>query len=64
MSNYQKGDWQVIWDSLFWRFMHVHRAFFIQNPRLGMLVRSFDGMAPVKQQGLIKSAEEFIHSLG
>ena len=27
MSDYKKGAWQTIWDGLFWRFMHVHRAF-------------------------------------
>ncbi|MGA9271648.1 MAG: cryptochrome/photolyase family protein, partial [Lutimonas sp.] len=39
MSNYKKGEWQAVWDSLFWRFMDAHRDFFTQNPRLGMLVR-------------------------
>ncbi|MEO6537710.1 MAG: cryptochrome/photolyase family protein, partial [Ferruginibacter sp.] len=44
MSDYKKGEWQKVWDGLFWRFMHTHRAFFLQNPRLGMLVKSFDKM--------------------
>lgn len=44
MSNYKKGEWSEIWDALFWRFMDKHRKFFSQNPRLGMLVRSFDNM--------------------
>lgn len=35
MSDYPKGDWQEIWDALFWRFMDKHRAFFLSNPRLG-----------------------------
>ena len=42
MSDYPKGDWQAIWDGLFWRFMDVHRNFFLSNPRLGMLVRMYD----------------------
>jgi deoxyribodipyrimidine photolyase-related protein len=41
MSDYEKGDWQPVWDGLFWRFMHVHRSFFLKNPRLGMLVNTF-----------------------
>ena len=45
MSDYDKGDWQATWDGLFWRFMHVHRDFFLKNPRLGMLVKTFDKMA-------------------
>ncbi|MFT5103554.1 MAG: deoxyribodipyrimidine photolyase-related protein, partial [Candidatus Latescibacterota bacterium] len=42
MSNYKKGEWQSVWDGLFWRFMHTHRDFFLSNPRLGMLVHMFD----------------------
>jgi deoxyribodipyrimidine photolyase-related protein len=63
MSDYPKGDWQVIWDGLFWRFMHVHRDFFLSNPRLGMLVRTFDKMAPEKQQQHLLAAEKFLGNL-
>jgi deoxyribodipyrimidine photolyase-related protein len=63
MSDYQKGDWQPIWDGLFWRFMHVHRDFFLSNPRLGMLVRTFDKMAPEKQQQHLLTAEKFLKNL-
>ena len=63
MSDYKKGDWQPIWDGLFWRFMHVHRDFFLSNPRLGMLVKTFDKMAPEKQQQHLLVAERFLESL-
>jgi deoxyribodipyrimidine photolyase-related protein len=63
MSNFKKGDWQPIWDGLFWRFMHVHREFFLSNPRLGMLVRTFDKMAPEKQQQHLLAADRFLNSL-
>ncbi len=63
MSDYPKGDWQVTWDGLFWRFMHTHRDFFLQNPRLGMLVRSFDAMPETKRQGHLKHAEQFLGGL-
>ncbi len=63
MSDYQKGDWQNIWDGLFWRFMHVHRDFFLQNPRLGMLIKTFDKMSEVKQQTHLNCAEKFMKSL-
>jgi deoxyribodipyrimidine photolyase-related protein len=49
MSNYPKGDWQKIWDGLFWHFMDKHRIFFLKNPRLGMLVRTFDKMTEDKK---------------
>lgn len=63
MSDYKKGDWQEVWDSLFWRFMHVHRDFFLKNPRLGMLVGNFDKMDTEKQESLIETAENYLKSL-
>ena len=63
MSNFPKGEWQGIWDGLFWRFMHVHRNFFIKNPRLAMLVRSFDKMDKHKQELCLQTAEKFLKSL-
>jgi deoxyribodipyrimidine photolyase-related protein len=63
MSDYPKGDWQKVWDGLFWRFMHVHRDFFLGNPRLGMLVKTFDKMSSEKQQQHLSVAEQFIASL-
>ena len=63
MGDYQKGDWQPTWDGLFWRFMHTHRDFFLKNPRLGMLVKTFDKMPAEKQQVHIQRAEEFLKQL-
>jgi deoxyribodipyrimidine photolyase-related protein len=63
MSNYKKGPWQEIWDGLFWRFMHVHRSFFLKNPRLGMLVKTFDKMPQMKQQQHLDKAEQFLQTL-
>jgi deoxyribodipyrimidine photolyase-related protein len=63
MSDYEKGDWQLIWDALFWRFMHVHRSFFLQNPRLGMLVHSFDKMETDKKNRLMETAEKYLLKL-
>jgi deoxyribodipyrimidine photolyase-related protein len=63
MSDYEKGDWQPIWDGLFWRFMHVHRNFFLKNPRLGMLINTFDKMAGEKRQQHLNNAEKFLKQL-
>jgi deoxyribodipyrimidine photolyase-related protein len=63
MSNYQKGNWQLTWDALFWRFMHVHRDFFLQNPRLGMLVKTFDKMPAEKRQAHLSLADKYLNTL-
>ena len=63
MSDYKKGDWTTIWDGLFWRFMHVHRDFFLKNPRLGMLIRTFDKMPEEKRNRHISNAEAYLNTL-
>lgn len=64
MSDFEKGDWQTVWDGLFWRFLHVHRDFFLQNPRLGMLVKTFDKMDAAKRQAHLGAAEGFLRRMG
>jgi len=63
MSDYKKGEWQNLWDGLFWRFMHTHRDFFLQNPRLRMLVISFDKMPDIKQKVHLNNAKQFLNTL-
>jgi deoxyribodipyrimidine photolyase-related protein len=63
MGNFDKGNWQEIWDALFWRFMWVHREFFKQNPRLGMLLNTWDKMAEEKKQTHLQIAENYLASL-
>ena len=63
MSDYEKGDWQAIWDGLFWRFMHEHRDFFLKNPRLGMLVGTFDKMSDDKKKAHLQNANEFLKKI-
>jgi deoxyribodipyrimidine photolyase-related protein len=64
MSHFQKGPWCEIWDALFWRFMNKHRDFFLKNPRLGMLIRTYDKMSLEKRDGFQKKAEAFLKGLG
>lgn len=63
MSDFSKGEWTEIWDALFWRFMHVHRSFFLQNPRLGMLVRQWDKKPHEKKIEVLEIAENYLASL-
>jgi deoxyribodipyrimidine photolyase-related protein len=63
MSDYQKGGWTEIWDGLFWRFMHVNRDLFLKNPRLSMLVKTFDKMPEKKRKKHISVAENHLNQL-
>ena len=63
MSNYKRGDWCMIWDSLFWNFIDKQREFFLTNPRMRMLVSSFDRMDIEKKEKLINTANKFISNL-
>ena len=63
MSNYKKDKWCEIWDGLFWNFMDNHRDFFIKNPRMRMLISSFDKMSQSKKENHLLKADEFLKSL-
>lgn len=63
MSNYSKGDWQETWDALFWNFMDKNRAFFLKNPRLGMLIRTFDKFPVSKKTALLEKANQYLETL-
>ncbi|MFN2395295.1 MAG: cryptochrome/photolyase family protein [Bacteroidales bacterium] len=63
MSDFKKGEWQQVWDGLFWRFMDKHREFFNKNPRMGMLVRTFDKMSAEKREAHLTHAENFLENL-
>jgi deoxyribodipyrimidine photolyase-related protein len=64
MSNYKKDEaWTEIWDALFWRFMHVHRDFFLQNPRLGMLIKTFDNWHVSRRKDVLEKADGFLAQL-
>jgi len=58
MSNYPKGEWQEIWDGLFWRFIEKHQSFFKSNPRTSMLLHSFNRMSDEKKAQHSKVAEK------
>jgi deoxyribodipyrimidine photolyase-related protein len=63
MSNYPKGDWCEIWDALYWRFIHKHQNFFLQNPRLKMIANSIKKMSPQKLNQYIQVGKQFLTKL-
>lgn len=63
MSNYPNGDWEKIWDGLFWRFIAEHPEFFKSNPRTSMLYHTYNRMTEDKRTLHIKNAEEFLEKI-
>lgn len=63
MSDYPIGNWHETWDALFWRFLDTHRSFFLTNPRLGMLVKSFDKWDESKKKAIHQNASTYLLSL-
>ena len=63
MSDYKKGDWCLIWDSLYWGFVDRNRDFFRKNPRMSMMVSMFDKKDNDSKKRLYETAESFIETL-
>jgi deoxyribodipyrimidine photolyase-related protein len=63
MSDYKKDDWSEIWDALFWRFIGKNAKFFSRNPRMSMMVKTFEKMDLAKKKKLETLAETFIKQM-
>lgn len=63
MSDERKGPWCEIWDGLFWTFIGDHLPFFLKNPRLSMMARSWEKQSPEKQAAHRKAADGFLGGL-
>ena len=47
-------------DGLYWRFIEKNKIFFLQNPRLSMMVRILEKMKIERKQKIFAAAEKFI----
>lgn len=63
MSNYEKGDWEKIWDGLFWSFVIKHQEFFSKNPRTKMLLFSLNKMNENQKQAHLDTSNKFLSNL-
>lgn len=63
MSHYTKDvAWTETWDALFWRFLHVHRDFLKKNPRISMLITTFDKWPEDKREKYFQKANDFLNT--
>jgi len=63
MSDYKSGNWCLIWDGLFWKFIKDNESFFRKQYRLAMLTRNLDKMTEEKLNSHLKIAGEYIRNL-
>ena len=63
MGDYPAGEWQQVWDGLFWRFLDLHREVFEGNPRTRVLARQIDRIGEEKMKVHKVVAEEFLRRL-
>ena len=64
MSNYKGGEWEKIWNGLFWRFINNQQSFFRSNPRTSMMVNTWSKMNLDKKAEHLNHAEAFLQKLG
>ncbi|GAB3223958.1 cryptochrome/photolyase family protein [Algoriphagus aestuariicola] len=60
MSDYPKGEWEDVWDGLFWRFVDKHSDFFKSNPRLSMMHHTWNRMEKGKKHAHLSNANKFL----
>ncbi len=63
MSDETKGPWCEVWDGLFWTFIADHLDFFLSNPRLSMMARTWMKLPASKQETHRKAAGTFLAQL-
>jgi deoxyribodipyrimidine photolyase-related protein len=63
MSDFKDGEWVKIWDGLFWRFLSKQNIFFAKNPRLSMLLKTWEKMNEDKKNIHLRNADLFLKKL-
>lgn len=63
MINYPSGDWEKIWDGLYWRFIDQQQDFFLSNPRMALMVKIYQKMPAERKQTHLENAEKFLQNL-
>lgn len=63
MSHFEGGEWEEIWDGLYWRFIEKYRDKIADNPRMGMMVSLLDRMNEETIADHISTAEDFLSEI-
>lgn len=63
MSNYEKGEWQKVWDGLYWRFIYKHKDTLSKYQRMTMMIANVERMDPDVLTQHVNNAERFLDEL-
>jgi deoxyribodipyrimidine photolyase-related protein len=63
MSDFEKGEWVEIWNSLYWNFIDNQKTLFRKNPRCQMAILMLEKMDPVTLVLHKKRAADFLKNL-
>ena len=63
MSNYKKGEWEKVWDALYWRFVNKHRETFAKNIRMNFMIKLYDKKTEEVKQEIEQKAQAFLSQL-
>ena len=63
MSDFPRGEWEKIWDGLYWRFISNNRKYFENNIRMKFMINLLDKMNPDKKRDHFENAKLFLNSL-
>jgi len=60
MSDYPKGPWTDIWNSLYWRFIDIHKKKFQSNPRMTLMLSQLEKKDKRTIKGYYEKADKFL----
>jgi deoxyribodipyrimidine photolyase-related protein len=63
MSNYKKGEWCKIWDSLYYHFIYNHRDLLKKIYATSMQVKHWDNKSSKNKEEIIKLAKSYLKEL-
>ena len=63
MSNFKKGEWCDIWDSLYWNFIKRNENFFLNNPRLSLMISIYNKKNSSEIDKYNQLEKEFINKI-
>lgn len=63
MTDAPRGDWEEVWDGLFWRFVDRHRDTFASNPRTSMMAIQLGRLDGDRLRRVLAAADRFLATL-